>query len=108
VIRQEPRKRMGPPCSRRRWLDWWVKERPEWSGRVRGPDGRQRLTTPPLRLSTSISSLSTATLPGAGVWLVFALVAAQRPNGVIGLVYVAGLALGVGTVTLCLGLLLSG
>jgi hypothetical protein len=33
---------------------------------------------------------------------------AQRPNGVIGLVYVAGLALGVGAVTLGLGLLLSG
>ena len=23
-------------------LDWWVKERQEWWGRVRGPDGRQR------------------------------------------------------------------
>jgi hypothetical protein len=23
-------------------LDWWVKERQEWFGRVRGPDGRQR------------------------------------------------------------------
>jgi hypothetical protein len=23
-------------------LDWWVKERQEWRGRVRGPDGRQR------------------------------------------------------------------
>jgi hypothetical protein len=23
-------------------LDWWVKERPEWWGRVRGTDGRQR------------------------------------------------------------------
>ena len=33
---------------------------------------------------------------------------AQRPNSVIGLVYVAGLALGVGAVTLRLGLLLSG
>ena len=22
-------------------LDWWVKERREWWGRVRGPDGRQ-------------------------------------------------------------------
>ena len=32
---------------------------------------------------------------------------AQRPSGVIGLVYVAGLALGVGAVTLGLGLLLS-
>jgi hypothetical protein len=33
---------------------------------------------------------------------------AQRPNGVIGLVYVAGLALGLGAVTLGVGLLLSG
>ena len=23
-------------------LDWWVKDRMEWLGRVRGPDGRQR------------------------------------------------------------------
>ena len=23
-------------------LDWWVKERNEWVGRVRGPDGRQK------------------------------------------------------------------
>jgi hypothetical protein len=23
-------------------LDWWVKERQEWLGRVRGTDGRQR------------------------------------------------------------------
>jgi hypothetical protein len=23
-------------------LDWWVKERGKWMGRVRGPDGRQR------------------------------------------------------------------
>jgi hypothetical protein len=23
-------------------LDWWVKERREWFGRVRGPDGRQK------------------------------------------------------------------
>jgi hypothetical protein len=23
-------------------LDWWVKERKEWWGRVRGADGRQR------------------------------------------------------------------
>jgi hypothetical protein len=33
---------------------------------------------------------------------------AQRPNGVIGLVYVAGLALGIGAVTLGVGLLASG
>jgi hypothetical protein len=24
-------------------LDWWVKERGRWLGRVRGPDGRQKL-----------------------------------------------------------------
>jgi hypothetical protein len=23
-------------------LDWWVKERQQWLGRVRGPDGKQR------------------------------------------------------------------
>jgi len=23
-------------------LDWWVKERRDWFGRVRGPDGRQK------------------------------------------------------------------
>ena len=23
-------------------LDWWVRERREWFGRVHGPDGRQR------------------------------------------------------------------
>jgi hypothetical protein len=23
-------------------LDWWVKERQQWLGLVRGPDGRQR------------------------------------------------------------------
>jgi len=23
-------------------LDWWIRERREWSGRVRGPNGRQR------------------------------------------------------------------
>jgi hypothetical protein len=26
-------------------LDWWVKERLEWFGRVRGLDGRQRWIT---------------------------------------------------------------
>jgi hypothetical protein len=25
-----------------RTLDWWVRERREWFGRVRGPNGRQR------------------------------------------------------------------
>jgi hypothetical protein len=27
-------------------LDWWVKERQQWFGRVRGPDGRQRWIKP--------------------------------------------------------------
>jgi hypothetical protein len=38
-------------------------------------------------------------------WLLLSVTrpGAQRPNGVIGLVYVAGLALGVGAVTLGLG-----
>jgi hypothetical protein len=27
-------------------FDWWVKERREWLGRVRGPDGRQRWVKP--------------------------------------------------------------
>jgi hypothetical protein len=27
-------------------LDWWVKDRLEWLGRVRGPDGRQRWIKP--------------------------------------------------------------
>jgi hypothetical protein len=25
-----------------RQLDWWVRERPQWFGRVRGADARQR------------------------------------------------------------------
>ena len=27
-------------------LDWWIKERRDWSARVRGPDGRQRWVRP--------------------------------------------------------------
>jgi hypothetical protein len=35
-------------------LDWWVKERQEWWGRVRGPDGRQRwIEAADLRRSSS-------------------------------------------------------
>jgi hypothetical protein len=31
-------------------LDWWVKERGRWLGRVRGPDGRQKwIKAPDLR-----------------------------------------------------------
>jgi hypothetical protein len=27
-------------------LDWWVKERQQWLGRVQGPDGKQRWVRP--------------------------------------------------------------
>jgi hypothetical protein len=43
------RREVDPPIQveTARWaqagqLDWWVKERQEWWGRVRGADGRQR------------------------------------------------------------------
>jgi hypothetical protein len=43
------RREVDPPIpvetatwSRAGQLDWWVKERQEWLGRVRGSDGRQR------------------------------------------------------------------
>jgi hypothetical protein len=43
------RREVDPPIevetatwSRAGQLDWWVKERQEWWGRVRGADGRQR------------------------------------------------------------------
>ena len=43
------RREVDPPIEveRATWsaggtLDWWVKERREWFGRVRGKDGRQR------------------------------------------------------------------
>jgi hypothetical protein len=43
------RREVDPPIqieaatwSRAGQLDWWVKERREWWGRVRGVDGRQR------------------------------------------------------------------
>jgi len=32
----------SPTWSAGGTLDWWVKERREWLGRVRGPDGHQR------------------------------------------------------------------
>jgi hypothetical protein len=35
-------------------LDWWVRERREWFGRVCGPDGRQRwIKAADLRLANS-------------------------------------------------------
>ena len=43
------RREVDPPIqvetamsSRAGQLDWWVKERQQWLGRVRGADGRQR------------------------------------------------------------------
>jgi len=43
------RREVDPPVqvdmatwSKARQLDWWVKERQQWLGRVRGKDGRQR------------------------------------------------------------------
>ena len=43
------RREVDPPIqvetamwSRACQLDWWVKDRQEWFGRVRGADGRQR------------------------------------------------------------------
>ena len=47
-------------------LDWWVKERLEWFGRVRGADGRQRwIRAVDLRASSgSQQDMSTAGKPG--------------------------------------------
>jgi hypothetical protein len=46
---EEDRRRVDPPIEveSATWsaagdLDFWVKERQEWSGRVRSPDGRQK------------------------------------------------------------------
>ena len=46
---EEDRREVNPPIEveSATWsvageLDWWVKERQEWLGRVRGPDGHQR------------------------------------------------------------------
>jgi hypothetical protein len=46
---EDERRRVDPPIevesaswSAAAELDWWVKERQEWFGRVRGPDGRQK------------------------------------------------------------------
>jgi hypothetical protein len=37
-------------------LDWWVKERQQWLGRVRGPDGRQKwVQAADLRRSSSFN-----------------------------------------------------
>jgi len=48
-LRPEDRREVDPPIevevatwSAAGTLDWWVRERREWLGRVRGPDGKQR------------------------------------------------------------------
>ena len=48
-IAEVDRREVDPPIqvdiatwSQAGQLDWWVKERREWWGRVRGADGRQR------------------------------------------------------------------
>jgi hypothetical protein len=51
-------------------------------GRVRGPDGHAAAAV------VHYLKLVDRRTPGAGVWLAFALVAVQRPKGVIGLLYV--------------------
>jgi hypothetical protein len=45
----EDRREVNPPIDveSATWsaggtLDWWVRERQQWRGRVRGPDGRQK------------------------------------------------------------------
>jgi hypothetical protein len=48
-IPEADRREVDPPIqvdaatwSKEGQLDWWVRERQEWWGRVRGADGRQR------------------------------------------------------------------
>jgi len=41
------RRAVDPPVEVATWsaggtLEWWVKERQQWLGRVRGPDGHQK------------------------------------------------------------------
>jgi hypothetical protein len=62
----------------------------------------------PLKWIVRIAFVAAPILMPLGFFLSVTRADAQRPNRVIGLVYVAGLALGVGAVTLALGLLLSG
>ena len=60
----EDRREVNPPIpvelatwSAAGRLDWWVKERLEWFGRVRGPDGRQKwIKASDLRPATSEQS----------------------------------------------------
>ena len=61
----------------------------------------------PLKWVIRIAFVAAPILMPLGFFLSVTRPDAQRPSGVIGLVYVAGLALGVGAVTLGLGLLTS-
>jgi hypothetical protein len=62
----------------------------------------------PLKWVIRIAFVAAPILMPLGFFLSVTQPDAQRPNGVIALVYVAGLALGVGAVTLGVGLLASG
>ena len=62
----------------------------------------------PLKWLIRIAFVAAPILMPLGFFLSVTQPDAQRPNGVIALVYVAGLALGVGAVTLGVGLLASG
>jgi len=61
LLKPEDRREVDPPVEveSATWsaggtLDWWVKERQQWMGRVRGPDGRQRwIEAADLRRSSS-------------------------------------------------------
>jgi hypothetical protein len=61
-ISEADRREVDPPIqvdtatwSRAGLLDWWVKERQEWWGRVRGADGRQRWIRADLRPASGSS-----------------------------------------------------
>ena len=62
----------------------------------------------PLKWVIRLAFVAAPILMPLGFFLSVTQPDAQRPNGVIALVYVAGLALGVGAVTLGVGLLASG
>ena len=62
----------------------------------------------PLKWVIRLAFVAAPILMPLGFFLSVTQPDAQRPNGVIALVYVAGLALGVGAVTLGVGLLTSG
>lgn len=62
----------------------------------------------PLKWVIRIAFVAAPILMPLGFFLSVTQPGAQRPNGIIALVYVAGLALGIGAVTLGVGLLASG